>query len=102
MKKMKKSHTECDSTSFDDLPDDNVYQILSKRRMISYSGEKFTQTRSCLSPPYETIQQRVSNSENVLHKSLEYSYVDDDFGDEEEGAYNEAMKEMLKELKRRK
>ncbi|GKF76114.1 hypothetical protein Tco_0225558, partial [Tanacetum coccineum] len=35
------------------------------------------------------------------HISLLNTHIlDDDFEDEEEGAYNEAMKEMLKELKR--
>ncbi|GJY61017.1 retrovirus-related pol polyprotein from transposon TNT 1-94 [Tanacetum coccineum] len=60
-----------------------------KRWMISYNGEKFTQMKSCLTLPYETFVQRYRIRENLLRKV-----------DEEEGAYHEAMKEMLKELKR--
>lgn len=107
-----------------------------KRRMISYSGENFTQMRSRLTPPYETIEQRLIDCFYLLRKVgkcyvpllklpisgyvmkgvtlilreriglpddislLNTHLLDDDFEDEEEGAYNEAMKEMLKELKR--
>lgn len=39
-----------------------------KRRMISYSGENFTQIRSCLTPPYEPIEQRLTNIGNWLRK----------------------------------
>ncbi|GKC26256.1 F-box domain containing protein [Tanacetum coccineum] len=45
-----------------------------KRRMISYSVGKFTQMRSCLTSPYETIKQKLSNGENVLRK-VDQCYV---------------------------
>ncbi|PWA79638.1 hypothetical protein CTI12_AA203580 [Artemisia annua] len=96
--------------------------------------------RNCVTPPYETIEQRLLKFENMkfenVHHEVGQCYVpllklpisgytmkevtlilrerinlpvdtsllnthilDDGYEDEEECAYNEAMKEMLKELK---
>ncbi|GJZ79499.1 F-box domain containing protein, partial [Tanacetum coccineum] len=50
------------------LPESISITDSGKRRMLSYSGEKFTQMKSCLTLPYETFVQRYINRENLLRK----------------------------------
>ncbi|GJS96314.1 hypothetical protein Tco_0803282 [Tanacetum coccineum] len=58
----------------EDMEMKNNIALVCKRRMISYSVGKFTQMRSYLTSPYETIKQKLSNGENVLRK-VDQCYV---------------------------